>query len=178
MTPEAIGAYCIDAFEAGSPPGKFTDLPTDLGGPTRWGITKRGLADFLRTPARAITTDQIRAVTRELAIEVFVELAIMRPNLARVTAWQPLLVTADFNFNAGADDGIPALQRAVHTAADGICGPLTLAKVNAYGDPVRLAVRAVAYRQRVHVARAKGAQIANLRGWMNRCTALLVKVAP
>ena len=175
MTDEAIAAFIIDTFEAGVPPGRYTNRPDDLGGPTRWGVTKVGLAAFRGVRPQAITTADIQAVTRDVAINVALELAIVRPGLWIVNDWRPKLVTADFNYNAGADDGIAALQRAAGAAADGIFGPVSLAAVQA-ADPLTLTVRAVANRQRVHWTRGVGAQAANLRGWMGRCTTLLLTV--
>lgn len=48
--------------------GGYTDDPNDSGGPTNFGITQADLSKYLGTPA---TADQIKAMTQDLAAQIY-----------------------------------------------------------------------------------------------------------
>jgi len=171
MTDREIIAFIVKELEGGA----FTDDPLDLGKATRWGVTQRALGRFL---GRLATVNEVKALTFERACEVHRELSLMRNGLWQLEDWRLKFVVVDVSINFGDDDAIPWLQRAVDVKPDGALGPLTLAAVKK-ADPLRAALRVLALRQRKHseVVHRKPAQIKWLRGWMDRCTTLLERVA-
>jgi uncharacterized protein (TIGR02594 family) len=112
----------IEEFEGG-----FSDHPADPGGATNMGITQETLRRFRK---RDITKDDVRALTREEAREIY-----------RAFYWQPLrcdempIALALMTYNAGVNSGIGRgarwLQQALNRQGagldgDGEVGPLTL----------------------------------------------------
>lgn len=182
MTDLEIATYIVTEFERGT----FTNDPADAGGETRWGITRPYLADYLRLPVEQVSPSMIRNLTRERAIEALIEVEFERRPLLKMLDWRPRLATVDFNFNAGADDGIPALQLAVGAVVDSKLGPKTIAAALA-ADPLTTAVLVTAERIHFHVERSTRGKPCDtcrlpsqkrfLGGWSDRCSKILTKVA-
>jgi len=107
--------------------GGFSDHPSDPGGATNLGITRRTLSEFRDAEA---SVEDVRALTREEAREIY-----------RTRFWTPLrcaelppgvdLMVFDFGVNAGPGRSARLLQRAAGVTADGSIGPVTLAAVRA-----------------------------------------------
>lgn len=182
MTDLEIAAYVIDVFETKT----FTDDPLDAGGPTKWGMTRAYIAAYLRMPEDEVATAIIRNLSREKALEIFIEMEFTRVPLFALIDWRPKLAVVDFGYNAGRDDSIPALQRAVGTKADGIFGMKTFEATRA-ANPSEVAVRVTVERLRFHTERSTHGAICKtcklpsqkkfLGGWVNRCAAILERVS-
>jgi lysozyme family protein len=156
--------FVIDRFEGGD---TYTDAPGDLGGATKYGVTRSFLA---QARGRPVTKADIKRLTRQQAIDAYRIVLIEQAGLGRIIDWRVLFVTYDYAVNAGTDDAIPALQRACGAQPDGIIGPQTLAALNGF-DGLLVAVRVVADRQAFHVKRSYAVgQSKWLRGWLSRCT--------
>lgn len=169
-----IAEYIIWEFEGGKLGGPYTDRAADRGGPTRWGVTQ-GLASSYY--GRPVTPDEIRLLTQDAAIEIIHAVFVEDTGYGPVDDWRVKLVVTDFAVNFGADDATPALQRAVGAKPDGLCGPITQWMTNA-ADPMVVVLKVMAARQFRHVQQSyRPLQIENLRGWMNRCSMLLSRVA-
>jgi lysozyme family protein len=173
MTHEEIITFVIDVFEGGS---KYTDAPGDHGGATKYGITRTFLA---RAWGKPISKLDIKNLTLQQAIDAYRLVLLVQAGLRSIEDWRVLLVVYDFAVNAGADDAIPALQRAVGAQPDGRLGPDTLNKLNAIGQAGsytcrNAAANVLAQRQAFHIARSYAPQQQQwVRGWLNRCTKLL-----
>lgn len=95
--------------------GGYVDDPTDPGGETKWGISKR-----------SYPTVDIKNLTRDGAIAIYYRdfwLPLKADRLHDGTAYQLL----DSAVNSGISQSIRFLQRALGVADDGIFGPISLA---------------------------------------------------
>lgn len=161
--------FVIDVFEGGS---KYTDAPGDHGGATKFGVTRPFRARAIGVPASKVSKADIRKLTREQAVDTYRIVLLEQARLAVITDWRVLFAVFDFAVNAGEDDAIPALQRALGVTADGILGPRTRAAL-LEADGLLVAWRVVAERQAFHIRRSYAPNQAQwLRGWLNRCTRL------
>jgi lysozyme family protein len=111
--------------------GGFVDDPHDPGGATNYGVTihtMRRLGLDL-TGDGIIDTDDVRALSREQAIEIFIEHYFRRPGIqALPVALQPSVF--DMQVNAGSN-AIRILQRLLRDmghdiSVDGVIGPQTI----------------------------------------------------
>jgi lysozyme family protein len=130
--PEAVeaAAPAPDPFERCvavtlSQEGGFCDNPNDPGGATNFGITLGTLQAWRQS---AVTVDDVRALTRDEAIEIY-----------RTNHWLPSrcgdmpggidLMVFDFGVNSGPRTAVRAIQRLVGVKDDGSVGPMTLAAI-------------------------------------------------
>lgn len=123
--------------------GGFVNDPDDPGGATKYGVTLatlRRLGLDLTSDGRIDVTD-VRALTRERAVALYVEYYFRRPRLSDLPeAVQPQVF--DMYVNAGAN-AVKILQRLLiamghDLSADGAVGPQTIATAHAVAaaDPV------------------------------------------
>jgi lysozyme family protein len=101
--------------------GGYVNHPSDPGGETNWGITKRVAMAFG-------WVGDMRYLTRETAKQIAYQqywLAAQCDKLAGPLAFQML----DAAFNHGIGNATRFLQRAAGVADDGRVGPVTLAKL-------------------------------------------------
>ncbi len=156
--------------------GKFgvgvTTDARDRGKETKAGLTWRCYSeDFLRLPRGSkCPYARFAALTLDDVVDVLLEVFGLRTNLFRVEHPHVRLATLDFAINAGADDAVPALQRAVGVRADGVIGPVTLRAVNMHPDPglVVAGILDVRYQKAARVCVATPSQLAFLHGWTVR----------
>jgi len=97
--------------------GGYVNDPTDPGGETKWGISKRAFPQY-----------NIRAITRDDAIGIYKEHYWERAKcdkLPEAISFQLL----DAAVNHGIGTAIRFLQRAIGVADDGVIGPVSLAAV-------------------------------------------------
>ena len=102
--------------------GGYVNNPRDLGGETKWGISKRSYPHL-----------DIESLTREEAIEIYREdfwMPIGGQNLSPGMAYQAL----DAAINSGIGNAIRFLQRAIGVADDGRVGPITLDALRTTSD--------------------------------------------
>lgn len=116
--------------------GGFVDDPDDPGGATNHGVTihtLRRLGDDLNRDGR-IDTQDLRALTRAQAVQLFIDHYFTKPGLAALPAvLQPSVF--DMQVNAGAN-AVRVLQRLLSSmgfpcTADGVVGPQTIAAARA-----------------------------------------------
>lgn len=137
-TPTALPAPEIArlAREIVAREGGFVNDPDDPGGATKHGVTLGTLRALGRdiTGDGQITEADIRALTPEIAADIFVEHYFHRPGIGRLPRMlQPSVF--DMQVNAGAH-AVRILQRMLgemgHAlAVDGVLGPLTAAAAHA-----------------------------------------------
>lgn len=150
----------------------FTNFPNDKGGATKYGVTRRGRSLQLGRPVSVL---EIERLTYDEAVG-FYEWYFAATRLTEIAS-EPLRVFAlDFAVLSGRERAVRGLQRLVGVAADGICGPLTLAAVNA-AAPRPLFKRYIHDRMDHLIATAigdvpeevfHGTNLEWLHGWWNR----------
>lgn len=107
--------------------GGFVNDPDDPGGATNFGVTIHTLRSL--RPGQQIGVEHVRALTREEAIDIYIEHYFNRPRIAELP--EPLWATVfDMYVNAGAN-AVRILQRllvqmGLQVAADGVIGPQTI----------------------------------------------------
>jgi len=108
--------------------GGFVNDPDDPGGATNFGVTIHTLRRL--RPGQHITIQDVRALTREDAVDIYIEHYFNRPRIAELP--EPLWPTIfDMYVNAGAN-AVRILQRlfnqmGLQVAVDGVIGPQTIA---------------------------------------------------
>lgn len=164
--------FIVWELEGGNRFGTTVTTSThDRGRETIAGLTWRCYSeDYLHLPRgqRSPIAD-FQRLTLDDVVTVMAEVFALRTNLWRIRDARLRLAVVDFAINAGADDAVPALQRAAGVAADGIFGPETQAAVNA-GDAEVLRERVfdARYQKAGRVVLAQRDQLANLNGWLVR----------
>ncbi len=111
--------------------GGYVDHPSDPGGATNLGITRKTLARWRRiSPWWKLPKEEVRTLKRAEAAKIYRALYWDR---CRAALFAPGLDLALFDFavNSGPSRAIRNLQTLIRTRPDGIVGPLTLAAVRA-----------------------------------------------
>lgn len=148
--------------------GGYSNVKTDSGGPTKYGVTHKTLAAHRGVPR--VTAEQVRALTLDEAEEIY------RKGYWTQSGGDLLPVgldyaAFDFGVNSGPARAVKVLQRLVGVVEDGNAGPATLAAVEAY--PRGLATLIIDYCQaRMDFLRSltnpKTGFPVNGRGWIIR----------
>jgi lysozyme family protein len=156
---------------------KVTNRPSDRGGLTKGGITRKGLEEFLK---RKVTDDEIRNLSIETAAACFAFQYLAPYNWIPDTPIRTFC--ADFAVMAWHDDVAQILQRAAGVTVDGIVGPQTKEKVLLLIklDRKTFFRKLFEARQKDHFDNAFDSavnkfiedhpetQLRNIRGWINR----------
>ncbi len=107
--------------------GGYVNDPDDPGGATNFGVTIHTLRRL--RPDQQIGVEDVRRLTREEAIEIYIEHYFTRPRIAELP--EPLWATVfDMYVNAGAN-AVRILQRllgemGIAVSVDGVIGPQTI----------------------------------------------------
>lgn len=124
--------------------GRFTNDPADRGGPTKYGITARTLANY-RGMSRSATIAEVRSMTEDEARAIYRKYYIAPYESIPFEAVRAQV--ADFAVTSGHADAVKALQASLGVTADGIIGERT--KTAMYAQPQRFTNNAlVAFRVR------------------------------
>jgi Glycosyl hydrolase 108/Predicted Peptidoglycan domain len=116
--------------------GGFVDNPADPGGATNMGITLRTLAAWRHAPT---SVEDVRNLSVDEAERIYRAHYWNAMSCDSLPAGVDLMVF-DFGVNAGPEEAIRTLQRAVGVTADGRMGPATLGAV-ARMNPADLTAR-------------------------------------
>lgn len=134
--------------------GGYTNDPLDLGGETKFGISKRAHPDV-----------DIKNLTIEAAKAIYLKDYWLKLGCDGLPAPLDLFV-----FDAGVNQGVQAaatmLQSAVGAMTDGVIGQKTIDKVNKLGP--RAAVLFMANRAMRYAGSREPQRSEYLHGWMNR----------
>mgnify|MGYP000081705857 CR=1 FL=1 len=103
--------------------GGYVNHPSDPGGETMWGVTKRVANAY---GYHGAMRNLPKATAQAIADKSYWQ-AVHGEELPRAVAWQVL----DASFNHGNKQAVKFLQRAIGASDDGIIGPRTLAAVKA-----------------------------------------------
>jgi lysozyme family protein len=149
----------------------YVNDPRDHGGPTRFGVTQRGLAEHL---GRSVSAEEVQALTLDAAREFY-----------QAEYWLPLRCPAigdqakangvfDLSVVAGRRRGVLLAQAAAGTPVDGDLGPMTLAAINKATRPRFLcALVSGADQFFAGIVEADPPQLPFLRTWLRRADRLL-----
>lgn len=150
---------------------KYTDVPGDRGGPTKFGITLGTLSEWRRS---LVTSEDVKALTIEEARAILCQKFLVEPGINKIANDDIRSAVLDFAVNADPKQAIKELQRVVGTTPDGVLGPVTLAALPRL-DGKKVAARLLAQRARFygrlvtdHPSQAKFAA-----GWINRTMDML-----
>lgn len=181
--PEADRRRAIDELlgEVIAREGGFVHHPADRGGPTKFGITRRTLSEWL---GRSATVDEVRQLDEETAREIYVARYLAGP---RIDTLPPEIIPQVFDMavNHGPRRAVRILQEVLGLAGwpvdiDGVIGPQTRkAAFEAQEQMGPFLTNAVA-DQRANFYRrlvaADPSQRVFLRGWLRRAGAFKVPV--
>jgi lysozyme family protein len=163
--------------------GKFTNDPSDRGGPTRWGIPAKKLGEW-RKLGRPATAAEVRALERPEAVAIYRAECWTRPGFDSVHAVAPKVAAElfDTGVNMGVRTAGKFLQRSLNllnrrgrdypdVTVDGVIGPATLRALSALvtrrGDQVLVtAMNVVQGARYVEICEADETQEDNINGWL------------
>lgn len=113
----------------------WSNNPSDLGGPTNFGISQVAYSHFLRRP---VSTDEIRCMTVEQASEVYLVMFWEPLNLGKIENQKLATIIFDMAVLMGQEPVIKALQIVLsfRLPIDGHLGPETIEEVNSAKDIV------------------------------------------
>jgi len=147
--------------------GGFTSHPDDHGGPTNYGITQATLQWWLKRP---VTLADIKAITPELATEIYTTLYVKNPGFDTLEVPDYLRdQLIDFGVNSGPRLAVMKLQTLLGITADGDIGPETkaaLAACNPCQHNNQLVITRLQMIGRI-ISRDKS-QAVFAAGWINR----------
>lgn len=105
---------------------KFTDLPTDNGGPTKFGVTAATLGAY-RNLGRPATRSEVQQLTESEARSIYRKRYISGPGfIATTIAYEPLRIQLiDFGVNSGPPRAIRWLQRVLHVPVTSVLDRFT-----------------------------------------------------
>jgi lysozyme family protein len=145
--------------------GGYVDHPSDPGGATNMGITRKTLARWRKvTPWTALPKTAVETLARDEAALIYRANYWNRAHAGSMPAGVDLALF-DFAVNSGPDRAIRMLQVALGVAADGEVGPVTLAAVAAT-DGRRL-INALCDRRLSFLQRLTSFSVFG-RGWTRR----------
>lgn len=161
--------------------GVITDLATDLGGLTRYGLCAKWHTELVEAGFYAYQIVDGKQVAHMAAAEALTlaestYATVYEPSLRLAEIASAGLATAILSFAVleGQEEAVKLLQEALGIAADGLMGPATLAAENAATTATLLPKLVNLQRQHfADIAAASPSQEANLHGWDNRADAIL-----
>jgi len=139
---------------------RYTNDPSDLGGPTKYGITLRTLADWRKKP---VTAADVQALDEPEARQIYV--AKYLKIFDGITNRQVRALCVDIGVNSGPSQAILMLQKTLGVKQDGVLGPVTLAAANSLKIKDLVAERILFY---AGIVQRSPSQLRFLRGWVNR----------
>ena len=149
--------------------GGYSNVKTDKGGPTKYGITHKTLAAHRGVPA--VSAEQVRAMSLAEATAVY-ERSYWAQSGGDLLPVGLDYAAFDFGVNSGPARAVKALQKAVGMRQDGVVGEQTLDAVRKYPGGVSAVIRAYCDERMRFLRSLGGAQgfAANGRGWTIRVT--------
>ncbi len=156
--------------------GGFVNRSQDRGGPTKFGVT---ISTLVSWRGRAVTVDDVAALTAEEARTIYRCIYLERSGLDRVTDGPLRALLFDCAVNHGPKAVIRWLQWALRvTPDDGVFGLQTLRALDASDKRrVYLAVCAQRVRRYGDLISTQPSQAIFASGWMNRAAGF-IETAP
>lgn len=145
--------------------GRYTNLPSDLGGPTMSGVTLTTFRQFYGNNKTAL---DLRAMTYQQWYNIFKTGYWDKAGGDKIQNQSVAELIVDFCVNSGVGM-LKKIQAIVGVDADGVIGPKSLAAIN--GANQRLLFNAVMAERRskyFEIVAYNYSQKVNLPGWLNR----------
>lgn len=152
--------------------GGYSNVATDSGGPTKYGVTHRTLAAHRGVPS--VTAAQVKALTLDEAEDIYRKGYWTQSGGDLLPAGLDY-AAFDFGVNSGPARAVKTLQRVVGVAEDGNAGPQTLAAVEAYPGGLAKLIRDYCDARMAFLRSLKNAKTGfpvNGRGWTIRVTGI------
>lgn len=162
--------------------GGYVNHPADRGGPTKYGITQRRLAEYRR---KAVTIQDVKDLSKVEAASIYRGSYLIESGLYRIQDPYVLTLAFDCGVNHGPRRAVQWLQKIVGVIDDGIFGDRTEVAVNSY-DPLRLYRRLlmrrfefygeiITYDPKLRAAKHLGLrlQAENALGWLRRAAGFI-----
>lgn len=149
--------------------GGYSNVKSDKGGPTKYGITHKTLAASRGVPS--VTAAQVKAMSLEEASAIY-ERSYWQQSGGDLLPVGLDYAAFDFGVNSGPSRAVKALQKVVGARQDGVVGEQTLDAVRKYPGGVSAVIRAYIEERMRFLRSLSGAQgfPANGRGWTIRVT--------
>lgn len=148
---------------------KYTDRPSDRGGPTKFGVTQKAWDDYRQRHPTLALPALVRNLDRTDAVDFY------RAEHVEPFAWilynDLLNLIVDCSVNHGKSRATKWLQEAARVQADGVIGPVTRAAVNAAPETAYQRVLVRRFQFYALIVTDQGPNdpdLPNLRGWINR----------
>ena len=145
--------------------GGYVNHPNDRGGPTKYGITYKTLAEWR---GGTVTVQDVIDLTLEEAHRIYKERYFQ--GLEDVTDEKVLEFLFDFAVNSGTRTAVKALQNVIGAHPDGAFGPLSKAALKKFGSQANLYWPLVCYRFDffMRIMGNDPSQTVFAHGWANR----------
>lgn len=148
--------------------GGFADIPQDRGGATNKGVTIATWRTYCKKKGLTATVGTLRAMTQAQWNEIFKTMFWDRWQADQIADQSVANTLVDWVWASGVH-GIRRVQRILGVTADGICGPKTLAALNARdGHPLFDLVQADRRRFVEEIVSRTPSQRIFLKGWLRR----------
>ena len=145
---------------------KYTNDPSDRGGPTKYGIT---LSTLTRWRGRPCVAREVETLTEEEARRIYVAMYVEAPGFGRIQNEALRCLMVDCGVNHGPSRAVQWLQQAVGVGQDGILGRETAVAVNS-ADPRGVFAKVLCTRMRFYEdLDDQPGQARFDMGWTNRC---------
>lgn len=146
--------------------GKYTNKPTDKGGPTMSGVTLKTYRSYYGNHK---TVEDLKAMTYDQWAYIMKSGYWDKVAADRIDNQSIAELLADFAVNSGPATAVKKVQELVGTKADGIAGPITVKAINT-SSPELLFNALLAVRQFYYykIVVDNPSQKDNLKGWLNR----------
>lgn len=156
--------------------GGYVNHPSDIGGPTKYGVTQNTLSQWRFNKA---TVEDVKHLTIDEARAIYYHLYIKKPKFDKLTHPTLLPFLVDYAVHSGPSRSIKALQTTlnaflgIHLQTDGKLGPNTLGAVKSIkgldqADQVlsRLVDERILFF--ISIVKSRPNQLVFLEGWVKR----------
>lgn len=146
--------------------GKYTDHPSDLGGPTMSGVTLKTYRLYYGSHK---TIEDLKAMTYDQWAYIMKSGYWDKVGADKITNQKIAELIADFAVHSGYVKAVKKVQELLGITVDGIAGPLTIHAINT--APLQLmfnALKAVRENYYYTIVNKNPSQSVNLTGWLNR----------
>ena len=154
---------------------KYTDIPGDRGGPTKYGITLKTFTEYhkIKKTGKTPTSYDVKDMDNSTAQDVYKVIFWDPMKLDQVTNEKACMLLFDQSINRGQGVAVKTMQKALGLKEDGSVGPNTIKALNSAST--NQLVKFFKERQRFYIALCESdkTQIKFLEGWLNRTYELL-----
>lgn len=153
--------------------GGYVDHPSDPGGATNMGITRKTLARWRRiNPWWQLPKLEVKSLSRTEAKAIYKALYWDRIGANKLPPGIDVAIF-DFAVNSGPNRAVKVLQRVLGVAADGIVGPKTLATLDGLASRTRISeiVKMVGKQRMSFLRRLRTFSVFG-KGWTRRVRAV------